>query len=87
MPTATPGRLYSEKDVGMELVVWIGAVITVVGFAAILLSLVKVMRLRKRGLEDAEMRAQLQRVVPLNIGALMLSMLGLMMVVVGIILS
>ncbi len=71
----------------MELVVWIGAVITVVGFAAILLSLVKVMRLRKRGLEDAEMRAQLQRVVPLNIGALMLSMLGLMMVVVGIILS
>ncbi len=71
----------------MELVVWIGAVITVVGFAAILLSLVKVMRLRRRGLDDAEMRAQLQRVVPLNIGALMLSMLGLMMVVVGIILS
>ncbi|MBB3713898.1 hypothetical protein FHS00_003505 [Limimaricola variabilis] len=71
----------------MEIVIWIGAAITAAGFAAILWSLLAVLRLRRQGLEDAEMRARLARVVPLNIGALMLSMLGLMMVVVGIILS
>ena len=71
----------------MEIVIWIGAAITAAGFAAILWSLLAVLRLRRQGLEDAEMRARLARVVPLNIGALMLSMLGLMMVVVGLILS
>ncbi|SDE03819.1 hypothetical protein [Limimaricola pyoseonensis] len=71
----------------MELVVWIGAAITLAGFAAILWSLIAVMRLRRQGLEDAQMRARLARIVPLNIGALMLSMLGLIMVVVGVILT
>lgn len=71
----------------MGIVIWIGAAITLAGFAAILWSLLAVMRLRRQGLDDAQMRARLARVVPLNIGALMLSMLGLMMVVVGIILS
>lgn len=71
----------------MDIVIWTGAAITLAGFAAILWSLLAVMRLRRRGLDDAQMRARLARVVPLNIGALMLSMLGLMMVVVGIILS
>lgn len=71
----------------MDIVIWIGAAITLVGFAAILWSLIAVLRLRRQGLDDAQMRARLARVVPLNIGALMLSMLGLMMVVVGIILS
>jgi len=32
-------------------------------------------------------RASLQKILPLNIGALFLSMLGLMMVVVGVILA
>ncbi|MGR3466045.1 hypothetical protein [Limimaricola sp.] len=71
----------------MDIIIWIGAAITLVGFAAILWSLLAVLRLRRQGLDDAQMRARLARVVPLNIGALMLSMLGLMMVVVGIILS
>ncbi|MGR3624679.1 MAG: hypothetical protein ACU0A0_00145 [Limimaricola sp.] len=71
----------------MDIIIWIGAAIALVGFAAILWSLLAVLRLRRQGLDDAQMRARLARVVPLNIGALMLSMLGLMMVVVGIILS
>ncbi len=71
----------------MELVVWIGAAITVAGFAAIIWSILAVLRLRRSGLEDSAMRDRLQKIVPLNIGALMLSMLGLMMVVVGVILS
>ncbi|EYD71392.1 hypothetical protein [Limimaricola hongkongensis] len=71
----------------MDIIIWIGAAITLVGFAAILWSLLAVLRLRRQGLDDAQMRTRLARIVPLNIGALMLSMLGLMMVVVGIILS
>ncbi|MCP1168479.1 hypothetical protein [Limimaricola litoreus] len=71
----------------MDIIIWIGAALTLVGFGAIVWSLVAVMRLRRMGLDDAQMRERLARVVPLNIGALMLSMLGLMMVVVGLILS
>jgi hypothetical protein len=39
------------------------------------------------GLDDAALRARLNRVLPVNVGALLLSMLGLMSVVVGVILS
>ncbi len=42
---------------------------------------------RRKNLSEPDMRAALQRVVALNMGALALSGIGLMMVVVGIILS
>ena len=46
-----------------------------------------VWKARKAGLDDAAMREKLQKVVPLNTGALFLSMTGLMLVVLGIILT
>ena len=46
-----------------------------------------VMRARKAGLDEDAMRAQLARVLPFNMGALFLSVVGLMMVVVGVLLS
>lgn len=71
----------------MEILVWIGAVITLAGFAGIVWSIVLVSRARRAGLDDAELRARLTRILPVNMGSLLLSFLGLAMVVVGVILG
>ena len=71
----------------MGTVVWIGAAMTLAGFAGIVWSIVLVARARRAGLDDAGLRARLQRILPLNMGALLLSFLGLAVVVVGVILA
>lgn len=71
----------------MEILVWIGAALTVAGFAGIVWTIVAVSRARKAGLDDAGLRARLGQILPWNIGAFMLSCLGLMAVVVGVMLG
>ena len=71
----------------MEVLVWIGAGITAAGCAGILWTVLAVTRARREGLDDAALRARLQRIMPMNVGALFLSLLGLVMVVVGVILA
>jgi len=71
----------------MQALVWIGAVVTAIGFCGIVASIVMVARARRAGLDDAALRARLNGILPVNLGALALSFLGLMMVVVGIILG
>ncbi len=70
----------------MEILVWIGAAVTLAGFFGIIWSIVAVTRARKAGLDDAALRARLNAILPLNVGALFLSFLGLMLVMVGVIL-
>jgi hypothetical protein len=71
----------------MEWLVWGGALLTLVGFGGIVYSIIAVVRARRAGLDDAGLRARLTAILPVNIGALVLSMLGLMAVVIGVILS
>ncbi|MEO1025246.1 MAG: hypothetical protein AAFX07_06785 [Pseudomonadota bacterium] len=71
----------------MEALVWIGAAVTLLGLVGLIWCIVKVRRARAQGLEEEALKAELQKVVALNLGALLLSSLGLMMVVVGIILG
>ena len=71
----------------MENLIWIGALVTLLGLAGLIWCILKVQRARKKGLDDAALKAELQKVVALNLGALLLSAIGLMMVVVGILLS
>ncbi|MEM7469750.1 MAG: hypothetical protein AAF340_00250 [Pseudomonadota bacterium] len=65
----------------------VGAIITLAGLALLVFCITKVSKAKKAGLSDDEMREALQSVVPMNLGALFLSGLGLMMVIVGIMLS
>jgi hypothetical protein len=65
----------------------IGTVCTLLGLVGIFLFIRGVVRLRKSGLDDVALRTQLQKLVPLNLGSFVLSALGLMLVVVGVILS
>jgi hypothetical protein len=71
----------------MELLVWTGAGLTLLGLAGLIWCIVLAARARRAGLSDEVLRARLQKVVALNLGALALSALGLMAVIVGIFLS
>ena len=67
-----------------DMIVWGGAGLSVVGLIGLIWCIIRVARARRSGMDDQEMRAVLQKVVPLNLGARCVSMLGLMMVIVGI---
>lgn len=72
----------------MEWLVWIGAIFTVVGLVGIVISAVLVARARKAaGTDDADLRARLGKILPVNLGSLFLSVIGLMTVMVGVLLS
>ncbi len=71
----------------MEVLIWAGAAVSVTGLLGLLWCIVKVVRARRAGLSDADLRSVLQSVLPVNMAALLFSVLGLMMVVVGIFLS
>ncbi|MDR9428593.1 MAG: hypothetical protein RI538_09440 [Salibaculum sp.] len=71
----------------MQTLVWIGAALSLLGLAGIIASIVKVQRARRAGLSDEDLRARIQKALPLNLGAFMLSALGLGCVVVGVLLG
>ncbi|WP_375691008.1 hypothetical protein [Pseudooceanicola sp. LIPI14-2-Ac024] len=71
----------------MELLIWGGAVVSLVGLAGLVWSIVKVNRARRANLSDEELRLAVQKVLPLNLGALFLSVIGLMLVILGIFLG
>ena len=71
----------------MDLLVWIGAAISALGLVGIIYRIVAVDKARKAGLADDELRARISRILPINLGSLFLSVIGLMMVVVGVLLG
>jgi uncharacterized membrane protein len=71
----------------MQALIWIGAALTLTGVAGLAYCVMRAMRARKAGLEDAAMRAELQRIVVINMAALGISALGLAAVVAGILLG
>lgn len=68
----------------MDTVIWAGAALSLLGVAGLLYSMVLVARARRAKLADEELRARISKVLPLNMGALFLSVIGLMLVVIGI---
>lgn len=70
-----------------DLLVLFGVLFTIAGFCGLILCIVRVIKARKQALPDTEMRAVLQKVLPLNLAALGVSVLGLMLVVLGIFLA
>ncbi len=71
----------------MEMLIWAGAAVTLAGVAGLLACVVSVARARRAGLSEEALKARLQKVIALNLGALFLSVIGLMMVVIGIFLG
>lgn len=71
----------------MEILIWIGAAISVAGLVGLVWCIIQVARAKRENLSDEDMRARLQKVVPINMAALFLSVIGLMVVVIGILLG
>jgi hypothetical protein len=71
----------------MDYVIWCGAALSMIGILGLLWCVVLALQARKSGLPDDQMKARLQQIVALNLGALAISALGLMAVIFGIILA
>jgi hypothetical protein len=70
-----------------NIIIWSGAGISLLGLLGLFWCILQVGRAKRAKLDDAEMRQVLQSAMPLNLGALFLSVIGLMMVIVGIFLA
>jgi hypothetical protein len=68
----------------MDIVIWAGSAVSLIGLAGILYCAALVVKAKRAGLDDAGLRDRLQRIVALNLGALFVSAMGLMMVVLGV---
>lgn len=71
----------------MEWLVWIGAAVSLMGLGGLIWCILRVNAARRQKLDDEAMRARVQSVLPWNMAALFLSVIGLMLVVVGILLG
>lgn len=71
----------------MDIMIWSGAALSLAGLLALIWCILKVWTARKANLSDDDLRLTVQKLVPLNAGALFLSVIGLMMVITGIFLS
>lgn len=71
----------------MEFLIWSGAATTLAGIAALIWCIGMVLRARKAAPSDTELRERLRRALPVNIGALFLSVTGLMLVIFGVVFS
>lgn len=71
----------------MTWLVIVGTALAVIGLLALGYCIFAAIAAKRAGLPDPELRARLQRIVGLNMGALLVSVLGLMSVVMGVFLA
>ena len=71
----------------MALLVGLGTLVSIVGLMGLLLCIRKVAKAKNNGASDEALRKAVRSVLPLNLGSLLLSALGLMTVVIGVIMS
>ena len=71
----------------MESLVYIGVVLSLLGLCGLVYCIVTATRAKRAGLSDDEMRERLRGLVAWNLGALLLSALGLIVVAVGLLLG
>ncbi|WP_319823871.1 hypothetical protein [Thalassovita sp.] len=71
----------------MEFLIWGGAAISVAGLLGLVYCIFRVAQAKRANLSDDDLRDAVKKVVPLNLGALFLSVIGLMMVILGVFLG
>lgn len=70
----------------MDNLMWIGALISLVGMAGIVYCAVQVWKAKQADLGDEALYARIRAVMPINLASMFISVIGLMAVVVGILL-
>ena len=71
----------------MQALIWAGTALTLAGVSGLGYCVLRILGTRRAGLEVSAMRAELQRVVAINMAALGVSALGLAVMVAGLLLS
>ncbi|THD75575.1 hypothetical protein E7681_03725 [Thalassobius vesicularis] len=71
----------------MDILIWGGAAISVVGLLGLVYCIFRVAKAKRANLGDDALREAVKKVVPINLGALFLSVIGLMMVILGVFLG
>lgn len=66
-----------------DIMIWAGVAMSLAGLAGLIWCILRVARARRAKLPDDKLRAVLKSVLPINLGALGLSVLGLMLVGAG----
>tara|TARA_B100000575_G_C22782016_1_gene463417 strand:+ start:16 stop:234 length:219 start_codon:yes stop_codon:yes gene_type:complete len=71
----------------MGVLIWGGAAVSLIGLMGLLVCIRKVAKAKKITETEEELRNVVKQVLPLNLGSLFVSAIGLMAVVVGILLT
>ncbi|MBS0126732.1 hypothetical protein [Thetidibacter halocola] len=71
----------------MDWLITLGTIVSLGGLAGLVWCILRVWKARRAGLDDESLRAEVRKVVPINMAALFCSVIGLMMVILGIFLG
>lgn len=69
----------------MDILIWAGALVSLAGVGLLVYCILATLRARKDAADETALKAELQRLAAINMGALAISAIGLMMVVMGIV--
>ena len=71
----------------MLILIWGGALLSVFGLIGLLFSMYKVARAKKNNTSEQDLRDSIKAAMPLNLASLFVSVLGLMSVIIGVLMS
>ena len=71
----------------MFILIWGGAAISIVGLTGLLFSMYKVASAKKNITSEEDLRVSIQAAMPINLASLFLSVLGLMSVTIGVLIT
>ena len=71
----------------MLILIWGGALLSVFGLIGLLFSMYKVAKAKKNSTSDQELRESIKAAMPLNLASLFVSVLGLMSVIIGVLMT
>ena len=71
----------------MDFLIWGGAVVSFSGLVGLVWCIVKARQAKNAANTEEELNTEIRKLVPWNMGALFLSTIGLMIVIVGIFLQ
>jgi hypothetical protein len=71
----------------MLILIWGGALLSVFGLIGLLFSMYKVAKAKKNNTSDQELRNSIKAAMPLNLASLFVSVLGLMSVIIGVLMT
>ena len=71
----------------MLILIWGGALLSLFGLIWLLFSMYKVAKAKKNNTSDQELRDSIKAAMPLNLASLFVSVLGLMSVIIGVLMS